>query len=143
MRRLLRFLLFLLLYLAWFSIVTTGQTNRPRLLLSASPLNGISPFNVRLRAEIAGDITEEWSCPEIVWTLQEGTADERKSSTMEMCHEDSEPPRVWTKSDRVSVVSEEPVDVVFRVSLLRDGKTLASKTITIRAVGGRPREWDQ
>ena len=113
------------------SVLASG----PRLKLTASPRLGMSPLLVSLRAEIHGDLTPEWMCPEVVWVRPDGT----RASVWERCEVDIEPPRVWTRRERVAVIGKGG-DVPFEVCLY-EGETkrrnlLAVAWITVRVVGG-------
>lgn len=115
------------------SVLASG----PRLELTVSPRSGMSPVSVLLRAEIQGDLTPEWMCPEVVWVRPDGT----RASVWESCEADIDPPRVWIRRERVAVLSDgEAVDVPFGVRLYigdtNQQRLLAVAWVTVRVVGG-------
>jgi hypothetical protein len=126
-RRVLVVWLLLVFGLVWWSAAVENM--RPRLVLNAYPMIGFSPLKVRLRAEIKGDLTEEWMCPEVVWEMPDGSVAKELSD----CDESTEPPRVWTREATIETLAEQAVP--FTIKLYRNDRLLAKQTVEVRVQG--------
>jgi hypothetical protein len=119
------FFILLVCLLVWFTLTAAPK---PSLELKVWPQQGFSPLTVKLRAEIKGELTEEWACPEVVWRVNEMLYSKELSD----CDENVEPQTVWWKE--ITIETTERMEVPFSVELYHNDRLLAEKKVTVLVV---------
>lgn len=103
---------------------------KPELVIRAFPpislASGIGCSNVLLTAEIKGPETEAWYCPEVVWSMPDGTKAASESDCAPFS-ERTEYPRIWRR--RICAAASE---WIVGVALRKRGKTFAWQEVTFQ-----------
>ncbi len=98
-----------------------AYSSRPHIELSVSPKTAFLPLKrVDLRAELRGDLGEEWECPGVVWFFPDGT----KSIEQSDCDPGDEPQRVWRRSWKQTISLGDIEEAGFEVRFYHNDELL-------------------
>ncbi len=107
---------------------SAADDSGPRLEVRVSPRVAVAPTVIVVHASLV-NLTEEWACPEVVWTAWEASDPAAVVSASELsdCVEWRESDTFWTKRYRIDAEGEWR----FGVELRKGSRTLASQVIGV------------
>lgn len=112
-----------------------AEFDGPHLVFSARPDHGFLPLTVHLRADIKGQITDEWECPTIVWTRDDGCVyPPVVARHAQDCNAADWEPE--TRRETLTEVCRASGVVVYVASLYQGGRLLATKSAEVRILQG-------
>ena len=109
---------------------TVAAPQKPYLTLRASPQMGLPPLRVLLTAEIKGEETDTFYCPEIAWLWPNETVSTEGGDCTPFEQRDDFQRR-WTRGVTLGV----PGRWTFWVELRKSGRVIAREPVTVEVAG--------